>query len=205
MNKFHSIEQALADLKLGKIIILVDDIHRENEGDFVMAAQFATPETINFMITHGRGLVCAPLNEAMATQLDLIPMVSHNSDTFRTAFTISVDALETTTGIAAHERAYTIQQLANPSSKPTHFKKPGHVFPLIAKAGGVLTRPGHTEASIDLMQLASLNPVAVICEILNADGSMARRPELLTLAQQWNMVMITIEDLKQYIQGGHHG
>lgn len=205
MNKFHSIEQALADLKLGKIIILVDDIHRENEGDFVMAAEFATPETINFMITHGRGLVCTPLNEAMATQLDLIPMVSHNSDTFRTAFTISVDALETTTGIAAHERAYTIQQLAKSSSKPAHFKKPGHVFPLIAKAGGVLTRPGHTEASIDLMQLASLKPVAVICEILNADGSMARRPELLTLAQQWNMVMITIEDLKHYIQGGHHG
>jgi 3,4-dihydroxy 2-butanone 4-phosphate synthase/GTP cyclohydrolase II len=205
MNKFNSIPQAIEQLKQGNIIIVVDDMHRENEGDFVMAAQFATAQHVNHMITHGRGLVCAPMHPTLAQQLRLTPMVDHNKDTFKTAFTVSVDALATTTGISANERALTLQQLANPKVKPTDFKRPGHIFPLIAKDGGVLARPGHTEASVDLMQLAKLNPVAVICEILNADGSMARRPALFELAKQSAMVIIAIEDLIHYIQGGHHG
>lgn len=204
MNSFHTVEQAIAELKQGKMIILVDDVHRENEGDLVMAAQWVTPESINFMITQGRGLVCVPLSETKAKQLDLHPMVMHNSDTFRTAFTVSVDAVNTTTGISAHERALTIQQLALHDSKPHDFKRPGHIFPLIAKPGGVLTRPGHTEASIDLMRLASLNQAAIICEILNDDGTMARRSDLMKRAKEWNMVIITIESLKQYIQGGQY-
>ena len=205
MNKFAPIPAALEQLKQGNMIIVVDDIHRENEGDFVMAAQFANAPSINFMITHGRGLVCAPVSETKARTLALHPMVERNKDTFKTAFTVSVDALATTTGISAAERAMTLQKLSQPESQEQDFKKPGHVFPLIAKAGGVLARPGHTEASIDLMNLAKLQPVAVICEILNVDGSMARRSDLFQLATTWNLVMISIDDLVQYIKGGHHG
>lgn len=195
---FHTIEQALEALKNGDLIIVIDDIHRENEGDLVMAAEFATQETINTMIQEAGGLICVPLLPERAHKLALPLMVQTMTDPLKTAFTVSVDAIETGTGIAAQERAMTIRALASASSTVSSFKKPGHIFPLIAKSGGVLTRSGHTEAAIDLCRIAGLTPVGVICEILNKDGSMARRPELAVYAQEKNRVMITIEQLIAY-------
>ncbi|MEY3431411.1 MAG: hypothetical protein RIS53_309 [Bacillota bacterium] len=192
---FSSIIAAIQALQKGQLIILVDDIHRENEGDFVMAAEFATEKTINTMITLGKGLVCAPISEAFAKQLDLPLMVKSNTESFRTAFTISVDAKSNTTGISAKERADTLNQLANPKAKPDDFVRPGHIFPLIGKAGGVKARPGHTEASLALMQLAKLQPVAVICEIILADGKMARREDLFVLASKLKMPILDISQL----------
>ena len=194
----HTIEQALEALKKGELIIVVDDIHRENEGDLVMAAQFASSSTINTMIHEGGGLICVPLTHQDAARLDLPLMVTSMTDPLKTAFTVSVDAIETGTGISADERATTIRALASPSSTPQSFKKPGHVFPLIGKEGGVLTRPGHTEAAIDLCRLAGLMPIGVICEILNPDGTMARRGDLIPYAKTKNRVMITIEQLIDY-------
>lgn len=196
---FHTIEEAIEDLKQGKVIIVVDDEDRENEGDFVSLADKTTAETINFMITHGRGLVCVPISEERAQQLELRPMVSHNTDAHGTAFTVSVDALHgTTTGISAHERAVTIAALIDEEVTGREFKKPGHIFPLVAKDGGVLVRAGHTEAAVDLARMAGSYPAGVICEVLKADGTMARVPDLQEIAREHDLKMITIEELIRY-------
>lgn len=195
---FHTIEQALEDLKQGKMVIVVDDENRENEGDFVALAEFATPEVINFMASYGKGLICTPLSPALASHLQLAPMVERNTDFHQTAFTVSVDHIDTTTGISAFERAKTIEKLLDPTAKATDFRRPGHVFPLIAKPDGVLARPGHTEAAVDLAMLAGSTHAGVICEIMNPDGTMARLPELLDLSQKIDMKIITIEALIRY-------
>lgn len=195
---FHSIEEALEDLRAGKVIIVCDDEDRENEGDFVALAEFATPEVINLMATHGRGLICTPIEEELAERLELPPMVARNTDAHGTAFTISIDYKTTTTGISAFERSETILALLDPDVKARDFKRPGHVFPLIAKKGGVLRRAGHTEAAIDLARLAGAKPAGVICEIMNEDGTMARVPELVELSRELGVKMITIKDLIHY-------
>ncbi len=198
MTMFNTIEAAIKDLMEGKVVIACDDEDRENEGDFIALAEKSTPEVINFMIKHGRGLVCTPLTEELAQKFDLVPMVNHNTDSHRTAFTVSIDHKNTTTGISAFERSATIMELLNPASKATDFKRPGHVFPLIAKDGGVLRRAGHTEAAIDLARLCGSEPVAVICEIINEDGTMSRVPDLRKLADEFDLKMITIKDLIEY-------
>lgn len=195
---FATIEQALGALGRGEIIIVVDDEDRENEGDFVALAEHATQSVINFMITYGRGLVCVPLTGDRARMLDLHPMVQHSTDTLRTAFTVSVDHSSTTTGISAAERAATIRALIDDRHRGKDFKRPGHVFPLIAKEGGVLRRAGHTEAAVDLARLCGAYPAGVICEVLNADGTMARVPDLHALAQEYGLLMITVADLIAY-------
>ncbi len=200
MNEtFNNIQEAIEDLKQGKIIIVVDDEDRENEGDFVMIAELATPETINFMAKEGRGLICVSINEKLAEDLDLKLMVNNNTSYLSTNFTISVDHLPTnTTGISAFDRANTIKALTDDKSKPQDFMRPGHIFPLIARQGGVLRRAGHTEASSDLAKLAGYKPVGVLCEIMNDDGSMARVLDLWKISEKHNMKMITIKDLIQY-------
>ncbi|KKI93100.1 3,4-dihydroxy-2-butanone 4-phosphate synthase [Bacillus sp. SA1-12] len=195
---FDKIEDAIADLKVGKVIIVVDDEDRENEGDFVSLADRVTPETINFMIKHGRGLVCVPITEKQAKRLDLSPMVNQNTDPHGTAFTVSVDYKTNSTGISAYERADTVRALLSDDTKPADFKRPGHTFPLIAKEGGVLRRAGHTEAAVDLSILCGAKPGGVICEIIKEDGTMARVPDLLKIAEQLDVKMITIKDLIQY-------
>ena len=195
---FSTIEDALEDLKAGKIIIVVDDENRENEGDFVVLAKNATPENINFMATYGRGLICAPISQKIAKKLNLHPMVSQNQDNYQTAFTVSIDHKHTTTGISAFERSETILQLLNESSAAEDFRRPGHIFPLIAKENGVLTRPGHTEAAVDLAMMCGSSPAGVICEIMNAVGTMARIPQLLQIAEQFDMKILTIADLIRY-------
>ncbi|WNJ18505.1 bifunctional 3,4-dihydroxy-2-butanone-4-phosphate synthase/GTP cyclohydrolase II [Pontibacter sp. G13] len=198
--KIDSIEAALADIRNGKMVIVVDDQDRENEGDFVIAAEFATPEVINFMATHGRGLICVPLTEARCDELQLDPMVGENTDHFETAFTVSVDYKHDgcTTGISASDRSKTVMSLLNPDTKPEDLRRPGHIFPLKAKEGGVIRRAGHTEAGVDLAKLAGLEPAAVIVEIMNEDGSMARLPDLRKVADKFDMKLITIEDLIAY-------
>ncbi|MFD3447856.1 bifunctional 3,4-dihydroxy-2-butanone-4-phosphate synthase/GTP cyclohydrolase II [Microbacteriaceae bacterium 4G12] len=195
---FHTIEEALADLKAGKVVIVCDDENRENEGDFIALAETITPETINFMITHGRGLVCVPITEERAQELGLEPMVAHNTDSHGTAFTVSIDHISTTTGISAYERAITIQNMIHETAKADDFKRPGHIFPLIAKQGGVLRRAGHTEAAVDLAILCGKKPAGVICEIIKEDGTMARVSDLKQVAEQFNLKMITIQDLIHY-------
>src|SRR5690625_1065084 len=195
---FHSIEEAVVDLQKGKIVIVVDDEDRENEGDFVALSEHITAETINFMITHGKGLVCTSITKELAEKLELSFMTNQNTDPYGTAFTVSIDHEETTTGISASERALTIKALTKKNVKKTEFKQPGHIFPLIAKDGGVLERPGHTEASIDLAKLSGVFPSAVICEIIKADGEMARVPDLQEMARQFNLKIITIKDLIRY-------
>ncbi|MEK4249742.1 MULTISPECIES: bifunctional 3,4-dihydroxy-2-butanone-4-phosphate synthase/GTP cyclohydrolase II [Paenibacillus] len=195
---FHQIEEAIEDLKQGKVVIVVDDEDRENEGDLVALAQYATTETINFMIKEGRGLVCAPITEERALELDLPLMVNHNTDYHGTAFTVSVDHVSTTTGISAHERAETVKALIADDAQPQHFRRPGHVFPLIAKKGGVLQRAGHTEAAIDLAIIAGAKPAGVICEIIKEDGSMARMDDLMEFRKKHNLKLITIKDLIAY-------
>ncbi|MCP8618133.1 bifunctional 3,4-dihydroxy-2-butanone-4-phosphate synthase/GTP cyclohydrolase II [Salirhabdus salicampi] len=195
---FNTIDEAIEDLNRGKVVIVVDDEDRENEGDFVALADKVTPETINFMITHGRGLVCTTITEETAEKLKLGPMVNTNTDPYGTAFTVSVDHKETTTGISAAERAKTIQEILNPNSIPTDFKRPGHVFPIVAKNGGVLRRAGHTEASVDLAKLSGAHPSGVICEIIKDDGTMARVPDLTEIAKQFSLKIITIKDLIEY-------
>lgn len=195
---FDPIEEAIYELMQGKCIIVCDDEDRENEGDFVALAEKATPEVINFMITHGRGLVCAPITEERAKQLELYAMVDHNTDPHGTAFTVSVDHHTTTTGISAYERSVTVRALVDPNAKKHHFKRPGHIFPLIAKKGGVLRRAGHTEAAVDLARLSGASPAGVICEIIKDDGTMARVPDLRKIADEHDLKMITIKDLIQY-------
>jgi len=195
---FDKIEAAIEDLKNGKIVIVCDDEDRENEGDFIALAEKTTAETINFMVTHGRGLVCIPVEEQLARKLELHAMTQDNTDPHGTAFTVSIDHKSSTTGISAHERSTTVQELINPDSKPSDFKRPGHIFPLIAKDGGVLRRAGHTEAAVDLAKLSGAAPAGVICEIMNEDGSMARVPELREIADRFGLKMITIKDMIQY-------
>jgi 3,4-dihydroxy 2-butanone 4-phosphate synthase/GTP cyclohydrolase II len=195
---FHPIEEAIEELKKGNVIIVCDDEDRENEGDFVALAENVTPETINFMASYGKGLICTPISEELARSLKLEAMVLHNTDHHETAFTVSVDYKTTTTGISAFERADTIRALLNEEAKPSDFRRPGHVFPLIAKKGGVLRRAGHTEAAIDLAVLAGARPAGVICEIMKEDGTMARVSDLAKVADMFNLKMITIKDLIAY-------
>lgn len=199
-NMFDSIASAIQDIQAGKMVIVVDDEDRENEGDFIVAARHATPEVINFMTKYGRGLVCAALTEERCAQLHLQPMVSDNTSMHETAFTVSVDLLGqgTTTGISAHDRSKTILALIHPGTRPDDLGRPGHVFPLKAKPGGVLRRSGHTEATVDLARLAGLEPAGVLVEIMNEDGSMARLPQLEVIARQWNLKLISIKDLIEY-------
>lgn len=198
MIQFNTIEEALKELKAGRMIVVVDDEDRENEGDLIMAASLVTPEAINFMICHARGLVCVPLTAARVRELDLPQMVTRNTDSHETAFTVSVDAHNVSTGISALERARTIQVLIDPDTQPADLRRPGHIFPLQAKEGGVLRRAGHTEAAVDLSQLAGLEPAGVICEVINEDGSMARVPQLAEFCMRHNLKMITITDLIHY-------
>ncbi|MGP4082134.1 bifunctional 3,4-dihydroxy-2-butanone-4-phosphate synthase/GTP cyclohydrolase II [Pseudalkalibacillus sp. R45] len=195
---FDPIEEAIYELMQGKVVIVCDDEDRENEGDFIALADRVTPEIVNFMVTHGRGLVCTPITEELAHKLDLNPMVNQNTDPHGTAFTVSIDHKSATTGISAQERAATMKALLDPNAVPADFKRPGHVFPLIAKQGGVLRRAGHTEAAIDLARLSGAEPAGVICEIMNEDGTMARVPQLRKIADDYDLKMITIKDLIQY-------
>jgi 3,4-dihydroxy 2-butanone 4-phosphate synthase/GTP cyclohydrolase II len=195
---FSKIEEAIEDLKQGKVVIVCDDEDRENEGDFVGIAEFATPEMINFMAKEGRGLICMPVREELAHRLKLHPMVEENTDPLGTAFTVSVDHKYTTTGISAYERALTINQLVSETAAPEDFKRPGHIFPLIAKKGGVLKRAGHTEAAVDLAQLAGAKPAGVICEVMKDDGTMARVPDLQKIADHFDLKIITIKSLIDY-------
>ena len=198
--KLNTIEEAIEDIRQGKIIIVVDDEGRENEGDFLAAAEKVTPEMINFMATHGRGLICTPLTENRCKELGLSAMVNNNTDPMETAFTVSVDLRGdgVTTGISAADRAKTVLSLVDPNIKPHELARPGHIFPLIAKQGGVLRRTGHTEAAIDFARLAGFKPAGVIVEIMNEDGSMARLPELVKVAKKFNLKLVSIEDLVAY-------
>ncbi|MBE0451544.1 MAG: bifunctional 3,4-dihydroxy-2-butanone-4-phosphate synthase/GTP cyclohydrolase II [Clostridia bacterium] len=198
MNKFNTIEEAIEDIRNGKIIVVVDDEDRENEGDLLMAAEKTTPEAINFMAKYGRGLICMPIAGERLEELSIPHMVERNTDSHQTAFTVSIDALETTTGISAHERALTILKVMDKNAKPLDFNRPGHVFPLKSQKGGVLRRAGHTEAAVDLAMMAGLSPAGVICEIMNEDGSMARVPELMKYVEEHNLKIITIADLIAY-------
>ena len=195
---FHTIEEALSDLKEGKVVIVVDDEDRENEGDFIALADKATPEVINFMITEGRGLVCLPMTQARARELDLKPMVTQNTDYHGTAFTVSIDHKDTTTGISAHERSITVNGILDPNASAADFRRPGHMFPLIAKDGGVLRRAGHTEAAVDLARLSGSYPAGVICEVIKEDGTMARLPDLMEIAKKHDLKLISIKDLIHY-------
>ena len=198
--KLDTIEEAIEEIRNGKVIIVVDDEDRENEGDFLTAAQNATPEIVNFMATHGRGLICTPLTEERCDNLNLDLMVQKNSATYETPFTVSVDlnGHGCTTGISASDRSKTIKALVDPNTNPNDLGKPGHIFPLKAKKGGVLRRAGHTEAAIDLSRLAGFDPAGIIVEILNEDGSMARLPQLIKIAEKFNLKIVSIEDLIAY-------
>lgn len=198
--KLNTIEEAIEDIRRGKVIIVVDDEDRENEGDFICAAECVTPEIINFMATHGRGLICAPIDEKRAEELELSMMVSDNTALHETAFTVSIDLIGqgVTTGISAQDRAKCIRALVNPEARPTDFARPGHIFPLKAKTGGVLRRTGHTEAAIDLARLAGFSPAGVLVEILNDDGSMARLPQLMEIAERFDLKLVAIKDLVAY-------
>lgn len=195
---FSTIEDALVALQAGQIIMVLDDENRENEGDLICAAEFATTANINFMATHAKGLICQPMSRETADRLNLLPMVNDNSDPHSTAFTVSIDHKETSTGVSAVERGLTMREVANPASQPSDFNRPGHVFPLVAKENGVLERNGHTEATVDLMKLAGLNPVGVCVEIMREDGTMMRQAELIKQAEKWQMPVITIKGLQDY-------
>lgn len=198
--QLNTIEEAIEDIRQGKVIIVVDDEDRENEGDFLAAAEKVTPEMINFMATHGRGLICAPLTESRCKELDLRPMVTNNTDHMETAFTVSVDLKGhgVTTGISAADRYKTVLALTDSNIKPHELARPGHIFPLVAKQGGVLRRTGHTEAAIDFARLAGFKSAGVICEILNEDGTMSRLPELVKVAKKFDLKLVSIEDLVAY-------
>ena len=198
MVTFHTIEEALEDLRRGKIILVTDDEDRENEGDFICAAQFATTENINFMATHGKGLICMPMSEEYVEKLKLPQMVENNTDNHETAFTVSIDHITTTTGISAVERSITALACVKEDAKPEDFRRPGHMFPLKAKKNGVLERNGHTEATVDLCRLAGLKECGLCCEIMREDGTMMRTEELSKLAQQYQMKFITIKNLQDY-------
>lgn len=198
--KLNTIEEAIEDIRQGKVVVVVDDEDRENEGDFIAAAEKVTPEMINFMATHGRGLICAPLTQKRCKELNLHPMVTNNTVLHETAFTVSVDLIGhgCTTGISAQDRSKTIEFLVKEDTKPEDLGRPGHIFPLIAKEGGVLRRTGHTEAAVDLARLAGFKPAGILVEILNEDGTMARLPELVEVAKKFDLKLISIEDLVAY-------
>lgn len=196
--EFHTVEEALEDIKDGKVIIVIDNPDRENEGDFICAAENVTTENINFMATYGKGLICMPMSEEYAKKLRIPKMVEENTDNHETAFTVSIDHISTTTGISAKERAMTAQKCVEENAKPEDFRRPGHMFPLVAKKNGVLERNGHTEATVDLCRLAGLKECGICCEIMREDGTMMRTPELLELAEQMQLKIITIKDLQEY-------
>lgn len=196
--RLNRVEEAIYELMRGKVIIVVDDEDRENEGDFLALAEKATPEVINFMITQGRGLVCLPITAERAEELELQPMVAQNTDYHGTAFTVSIDYKDTTTGISAYERSLTVKGIMDPNAKPSDFRRPGHMFPLIAKKGGVLRRAGHTEAAVDLARMCGSYPAGVICEVIKEDGTMARLPDLAEIAKTFDLKLISIKDLIHY-------
>ena len=198
MNIFNTIEEAVESIKRGEIVIVVDDEERENEGDFIMAAEKVTPEAINFMAVHGRGLICTPITQERAVELELNPMVEHNNSQNKTAFTVSVDSIYVGTGISCEDRAATIMALLDKKTRPSELLRPGHIFPLISQKGGVLQRAGHTEAAVDLAVLAGMDPSGVICEIMNFDGTMAKTEELSKMAKQYQLKLINIKDLIKY-------
>ena len=198
MFQYNTIEEALEDLRQGKMILCTDDPDRENEGDLICAAEFATTENVNFMATHGKGLICMPMSYGYVQKLQFPQMVTRNTDNHETAFTVSIDHVDTTTGISAAERALTARKCVDPDARPEDFRRPGHMFPLRAKAGGVLVRNGHTEATVDLMRLAGLREVGLCCEIMGEDGTMLRSPALQEKAKQWGLKFITIRDLQNY-------
>ncbi len=198
MRAYNTIEEALEELRQGRMILVTDDPDRENEGDLICAAEFATTENVNFMATHGKGLICMPMSEELGKKLMLPQMVSDNTDNHCTAFTVSIDHTDTTTGISAEERGYTARKCVEDDAKPQDFRRPGHMFPLIARRGGVLTREGHTEATVDLMRLAGLKQCGLCCEIMADDGTMMRTPSLWELADKYNLKFITIHDLQNY-------
>ena len=198
MFQYNTIEEALEDLRQGKMILCTDDPDRENEGDLICAAEFATTENVNFMATHGKGLICMPMSYGYVQKLQFPQMVTRNTDNHETAFTVSIDHVDTTTGISAAERALTARKCVDPDAKPQDFRRPGHMFPLLAKDNGVLERNGHTEATVDLMRLAGLREVGLCCEIMGEDGTMLRAPALQEKAKQWGLKVITIRDLQNY-------
>jgi len=198
MREFDTVEQALEELKKGKIILVTDDEDRENEGDFICAAEFATTENLNFMATHGKGLICMPMSKEICEKLRLPQMVADNTDNHETAFTVSIDYVGTTTGISAEERGMTARHCISEDAKPEDFRRPGHMFPLLAKKNGVLERNGHTEATVDLMRLAGLKECGLCCEIMREDGTMMRTTELMELTEKWNICFITIAAIQEY-------
>lgn len=199
-QQYNTIEEALEDLRAGKIILVTDDPDRENEGDMICAGEFATQENINFMACHAKGLICTPMSAQMAGKLGLPQMVSENTDNHHTAFTVSIDHVDTTTGISAAERSYTVLKCVEDGTLPEDFRRPGHVFPLVARRGGVLVRNGHTEATVDLMRLAGLKECGICCEVMEEDGTMMRTPGLWKLAEQYGLKFITIKELQDYLR-----
>lgn len=195
---YNTVEEGLAALCRGELILVTDDPERENEGDLICAGEFATTQNVNFMAAFGRGLICMPISGTVADRLNLTQMVSHNTDNHETAFTVSIDHVDTTTGISAVERGLTARKCADPTSRPQDFRRPGHMFPLTAREGGVLVRPGHTEATVDLLRLAGLRQVGLCCEVMRDDGTMMRTPELAEMAKQHGLKFITIKDLQNY-------
>ncbi|PNV59074.1 bifunctional 3,4-dihydroxy-2-butanone-4-phosphate synthase/GTP cyclohydrolase II [Clostridium sp. chh4-2] len=204
MFQYSKIEEALKELQKGKIILVTDDENRENEGDFICAAEFATTENVNFMAVHGKGLICMPMSQALCEKLELPQMVSDNTDNHSTAFTVSIDHMDTATGISAKERSLTAMKCVDDSARPEDFRRPGHMFPLASRKNGVLERAGHTEAVVDLMRLAGLKECGLCCEIMREDGTMMRTGELIRLAEKWNLNMITIKDLQDYRKKKDH-
>ena len=198
MAQFHTIEQALEDLRQGKLILVTDDPDRENEGDLICAAEFATTENVNFMATHGKGLICMPMSEEYVRKLRFPQMVQYNTDNHETAFTVSIDHVSTTTGISAAERSVTALKCVEEGARPEDFRRPGHMFPLLAKKNGVLEREGHTEATVDLCRLAGLKACGLCCEVMREDGTMMRTPELMELSERYGLTFITIKDLQNY-------
>lgn len=198
--KYNTVEEALEALRAGKLILCTDDPDRENEGDLICAAEHATTENVNFMATHAKGLICTPMSVDFAHRLNLPQMVSENTDNHCTAFTVSIDHVNTTTGISAEERGYTCRMLTDPETQPNDLRRPGHVFPLVARHGGVLVRKGHTEATVDLMRLAGLKEVGLCCEVMREDGTMMRAPELQKMSEEYDICFITIKDLQDYIR-----
>lgn len=196
--KFNTVEEAIGELKAGKLVVVVDDPDRENEGDLICAAEFATPANVNFMATYAKGLICMPMSRALCEKLNLQPMVAHNTDNHCTAFTVSIDHVSTTTGISAVERSVTAMKCVEDGARPEHFRRPGHLFPLEARDGGVLKRTGHTEATVDLMRVAGLKECGLCCEIMNDDGTMMRTPELMDFARRHDLKIITVADLIAY-------
>lgn len=198
--KYNTVEEALEALRAGKLILCTDDPDRENEGDLICAAEHATTENVNFMATHAKGLICTPMSVDFAHRLNLPQMVSENTDNHCTAFTVSIDHVNTTTGISAEERGYTCRMLTDPETQPNDLRRPGHVFPLVARHGGVLVRNGHTEATVNLMRLAGLKEVGLCCEVMREDGTMMRAPELQKMSEEYDICFITIKDLQDYIR-----